>query len=239
MSATESLSKAAFLIADSSRSAMLWSLLGGESRPASELAMIANVSRQTASNHLRLLLDAGFLKAEPIGRNRFYKLRAPTVGVALESLAAAMGGKTNTIAQQTAPELVFARTCYDHLAGELGVAILSRLQHGKYIREDGKDYLLTSGDKKFFDDLMNDDCRIEVRRRRLAYPCLDWSQRVPHLGGALGAVLLSWLLRSNAIARQRGSRAVRVTDMGRNLLSEVFGIKLNRLGTAILASNTK
>ncbi len=234
MNATKSLSKAASLIADPSRSAMLWSLLGGESRPASELAMIANVSPQTASNHLKLLLDAGFLNAKHVGRNRFYKLGAPTVGIALESLAAAAGGKVNGIAQQTAPEIVFARTCYDHLAGELGVAILKRLLHLKYMLEDGKNYRLTSRGEEFFDDLLKDG-GMEVRRRRLAYPCLDWSERVPHLGGALGAVLLSWLLRSNAIARHRGTRAVRVTDMGRNLLNEVLGIKLNRMGTAILA----
>ncbi|HEX7893499.1 MAG TPA: metalloregulator ArsR/SmtB family transcription factor, partial [Terriglobales bacterium] len=98
MNATTSLSKAASLIADPSRSAILWSLLGGESRPASELAMIANISPQTASNHLKLLLEAGFLKAEAIGRNRFYKLGTPTVGVALESLAATVGGKSSGIA---------------------------------------------------------------------------------------------------------------------------------------------
>jgi DNA-binding transcriptional ArsR family regulator len=93
MNASALVSKAASLIADPSRSAMLWSLLGGESRPASELAMIANISPQTASNHLKLLLDAGFLKANAIGRNRLYKLGTATVGVALESLAATVGGK--------------------------------------------------------------------------------------------------------------------------------------------------
>jgi DNA-binding transcriptional ArsR family regulator len=232
MTATESLSRAASLIADPSRSAMLWSLLGGECRPASELAMIANVSPQTASNHLRLLLDAGFLKAEAAGRNRFFKLAAPTVGVALESLAAATGGKTNGIAQQTAPELVFARTCYDHLAGELGVEVLTRLRARNYIHEHGKDYRLSKNGETFFNELSFDHSG--TKRRRLAYPCLDWSQRVPHLGGALGAALLDWLFRSKAIARQRGTRAVRVTDAGRKLLNEIFGISLNRLGAAIL-----
>src|SRR5438067_2443954 len=183
MIATASLSKAASLIADSSRSAMLWSLLGGESRPASELAMIANVSPQTASNHLKLLLDAGFLKAEPMGRNRFYKLGTPTVGVALESLAAAIGGsKPNGIAQQSAPELVFARTCYDHLAGELGVEILSRLREKNYLREHVRDYRLTTSGEKFLGALAIDRDGATAKRRRFAYPCLDWSQRVPHLG---------------------------------------------------------
>jgi|SRR5581483_4669684 len=234
MSATASLSKAAFLIADPSRSAMLWSLLGGESRPASELAMIANVSPQTASNHLKLLLEAGFLKAQSIGRNRFFKLGTPTVGVALESLAATLGGKTNGIAQQSAPELIFARTCYDHLAGELGVTVLNHLHGWRYIRENGNDYRLTNAGEEFFNHVLGHSAQIAAKRRRFAYPCLDWSQRVPHLGGALGAALLEWLLRSKAVARQRGSRAVRVTDQGRKVLNEVFGIKLNRLGTAVV-----
>ena len=234
MNATTSLSKAASLIADPSRSAILWSLLGGESRPASELAMIANISPQTASNHLKLLLEAGFLKAEAIGRNRFYKLGTPTVGVALESLAATVGGRSSGIAQQSAPELVFARTCYDHLAGELGVAILNRLRERKFIREHGREYQLSAGGQKFFGDLRIDWDRVSGKRRRFAYPCLDWSQRVPHLGGALGAALLEWLLRSKGIARRNGSRAIRVTDLGRKTLSDVFKIKLNRFGTAIL-----
>jgi DNA-binding transcriptional ArsR family regulator len=233
MNATTSLSKAASLIADPSRSAILWSLLGGESRPASELAMIANISPQTASNHLKLLLEAGFLKAEAIGRNRFYRLGTPTVGVALESLAATVGGKSSGIAQQSAPELVFARTCYDHLAGELGVAILNRLRERKLIRERGREYELSMGGQKFFGDLRIDCDGAAAGRRRFAYPCLDWSQRVPHLGGALAAALLDWLLRSKGIARQKGSRAIRVTDVGRRTLSDVFEIKLNRFGSAI------
>jgi DNA-binding transcriptional ArsR family regulator len=234
MNATVSLSKAASLIADPSRSAMLWSLLGGESRPASELAMIANVSPQTASNHLRLLLDAGFLKAESAGRNRFFRLATPTVGVALESLAAAVGGKINGIAQHSAPELVFSRTCYDHLAGELGVAILNRLREKNYLREQERDYRLTTSGARFLDALAIDRDGTTAKRRRFAYPCLDWSQRVPHLGGALGAALLAWLFHSKTIARQRGTRAVRVTDTGRKVLNEAFQIKLNRLGTAML-----
>lgn len=234
MNATTSLSKAAALIADPSRSSILWSLLGGESRPASELAMIANISPQTASNHLRLLLEAGFLKAEAIGRNRFYKLGTPTVGVALESLAATVGDKSKGIAQQSAPELVFARTCYDHLAGELGVAILNRLREKNLIREHGSDYRLSVSGEKFCTGLELDWKAASGKRRRFAYPCLDWSQRVPHLGGALGATLLGWLVASKTIARQRGSRAVRVTDVGRKTLKGVFGIEVNRLATSLL-----
>jgi DNA-binding transcriptional ArsR family regulator len=233
MNAVTSLSKAAALIADPSRSAMLWSLMGGEARPASELAIIANISPQTASNHLKLLLEGGFLSAEAIGRNRFYKLRTHAVGVALESIAATIARTPSGTAQQSMPGLVFARTCYDHLAGELGVALRKRLQERNVIRESGRDYDLSASGKRFFTDLRIDCAAFAGKRRRFAYPCLDWSQRVPHLGGALGSALLDWLLGSKAVARQHGSRAIRVTHHGRKALSDVFGIELNRLATAV------
>ncbi|HKR26608.1 MAG TPA: metalloregulator ArsR/SmtB family transcription factor [Acidobacteriaceae bacterium] len=228
------MSKAASLIADPSRSAILWSLLGGESRPASELAMIANISPQTASNHLRLLLNAGFVKAEAVGRNRFYKLCTPFIGVALESLAATIGGEANGIAQKSAPELVFARTCYDHLAGELGVMFLNQFCERQLIVEYGGDYQLSTTGEKYLCELGIDRHEAFRKRRRFAYPCLDWSQRVPHLGGALGAALLEWLFQSKVIARRNGSRAVRVTDPGREMMKDIFGIELNRMGTAVL-----
>ncbi len=234
MDATTSLAKAAALISDPSRCAILWSLLGGESRPASELAMIANISPQTASNHLKLLLNAGFLKAEKTGRNKFYRIGMPTVCVAMESLAATVGSTLNGVARKSAPELVFARTCYDHLAGELGVALLNQLRERKFVREHGRDYQLSMSGQRFFADLGIECDGARGNRRRFAYPCLDWSQRVPHLGGALGAALLEWLLRSKTISRQRGSRAVRVTDVGRKMMKQVFEIELTRLGTSVL-----
>lgn len=215
---------------------MLWSLLGGEARPASELAMIANVSPQTASNHLRLLRDAGFLKVASTGRNKFYRLGHPFVSVALESLAAAAQGKKvqEGIAHHSAPELVFARACYDHLAGELGVAMLNRLRHMDYLSERAGDYFLTTRGETFLRDLGVDISGAQAKRRRFAYACLDWSHRVPHLGGALGAALLDWLQKTKTIVRRRASRAVRVTDSGRKQLSQCFAIRLSRSGTAIV-----
>ncbi len=233
MDSTRSLADAAALIADPSRAAILWSLMGGESRPASELAMIANISPQTASNHLKLLAHAGFLKALKTGRNKFYRLGLPAVGVVMESLAATVGSRFNGVAARAAPEIVFARTCYDHLAGELGVALLNRLRDRTIIREIGRDYRLSTSGEKFFADLGIELDELSSKRRRFAYPCLDWSQRVPHLGGALGAALLEWLFGSKSIARQRGSRAVRVTDPGRKMMKQVFQIELNRIGTSL------
>jgi DNA-binding transcriptional ArsR family regulator len=235
MDAAHFLSRAGSLVGDPSRAAMLWSLLGGEARPASELAMLANVSPQTASNHLRLLIDGKFLRVESLGRNKFYRLNGPLVGVALESLAAAAHGKPATagIAQHSAPELVFARTCYDHLAGELGVAIRNRLEETDCLRQHGDDYRVSTAGEKFLRGLGIDLDAARTQRRRFAYACLDWSHRVPHLGGALGAALLNWMFAQHLLAQRKSTRAVRLTETGQKCLAQHFAIRLNRTGTAI------
>jgi len=235
MDAAQFLSRAGSLVGDPSRAAMLWSLLGGEARPASELAMLANVSPQTASNHLRLLVAADFLRVDSLGRNKFYRLNGPLVGVALESLAAAARGRPAQagIAQHSAPELVFARTCYDHLAGELGVAIRNRLEETDCLRRQGGDYRVSSSGEKFLLGLGIDLDAARAKRRRLAYACLDWSHRVPHLGGALGAALLDWMFRQHLLAPRKSTRAVRLTETGHKQLAQHFAIRLNRAGTAI------
>lgn len=237
MDATSDLSRAGFLIGDPSRAAMLCSLLGGEVRPASELALLANVSPQTASNHLKLLLDAGFLKVKSSGRCRYYSLNDPSVAAALESLAVAarVVRPARGIARQSAPELVFARTCYDHLAGELGVAVLNRLRQMRCFQENAKDYALTPAGEKFLRGLGVDVACARAKRRRFAYPCLDWSHRLPHLGGALGATLLDWLFASKAVVRRRSSRALRLTDNGQRQFDRLFSIRLTQTGTSIAA----
>jgi DNA-binding transcriptional ArsR family regulator len=235
MDAAHFLSRAGSLVGDPSRAAMLWSLLGGEARPASELAMLANVSPQTASNHLRLLVDARFLRVESLGRNKFYRLNGPLVGVALESLAAAAHGKPAKagIAQHSAPELVFARTCFDHLAGELGVAIRKRLEATDCLRQHGDDYRVSTSGENFLHGLGVDLDAARAKRRRFAYACLDWSHRVPHLGGALGAALLDWMFDQRLLARRESTRAVRLTETGQKRLAQQFAIRMNRTGTAI------
>jgi len=236
MDASARLSKAASLIGDPSRAAMLWSLLGGESRPASELAMLANVSPQTASNHLRLLVDAGFLKAEAVGRNKFYQLAGWPVAAALESLSSAIScGATPAegTAQRVAPELVFARTCYDHLAGELSVALLRSLSGRNYLRAQARDFHLTETGDDYLRSVGVDVAAARSSRRRFAYACLDWSHRVPHLGGSLAAVLLDWMIHSRIVVRVKASRAVRLTDLGRDRLARLFAIRITRDGRSV------
>jgi DNA-binding transcriptional ArsR family regulator len=238
MDAGEFLAKVASLIADPSRATMLWSLIGGESRPASELALLANVSPQTASNHLKILVDAEFVTVDPRGRNRFYSLKGAPVAAALEALAVVSTARkpSGGIAQRTSPELLFARTCYDHLAGELSVAIFIRLRENNYLQEHDSGFRLTSSGKAYFQKLGIDLSQAEAkRRRRFAYGCMDWSQRTPHLGGSLGSALLNWLSHEHIVVRRKGTRSVRLGETAPIRLRQAFGIQLtqNRLGLSV------
>src|SRR5262245_5832176 len=228
MDESKHLAEVASCISNPARAAILWSLIGGESRPASELAMLGNLSPQTASNHLKALVGAGLLEVSPSGRNKFYRLGGSTVAAALESLMniTHQGRSRDGIAQRSAPELVFARTCYDHLAGEVAVAILKRLLDRHLLRETDGEFALTRKGRAFFEELKIDVAAIETERRRFAYACLDWSHRVPHLGGALGAALLDWLFRSRTLVRSKRHRGVRVTDNGEAALRRLFGLRL-------------
>jgi DNA-binding transcriptional ArsR family regulator len=235
MDATKRIAQTGYLLSDFSRTAMLWSLMGGESRPATELAMAANISPQNASNHLRLLLDANFLKVETLGRNKFYSLGGQEVAATLESMAAAFGkGRiTNEIRGTVPPQLLFARTCYDHLAGELSVKILEEMSRKGFVEGRSRDYLLTEAGKAFFAKLGIDTDQAQSKRRRFAYSCLDWSRRLPHLAGSLGAALLQWMLQNQYVVRERSSRALRITDTGRREFSRVFSIRISRTGNGI------
>jgi len=236
MDAPGRLSNAAALIGEPSRAAMLWTLMGGESRPAGELALLANVSPQTASNHLRLLRDAGLLNVSMVGRNRFYTLGGPHVAAALEALAAVFPGlpvSRGAAHPQPTPELAFARTCYDHLAGEVAVAMMNRLRSRGFLREHDGGFRLTAEGERFLSEMGIDTAAVTAKRRRFAYACLDWTHRVPHLGGALGAALLDWLLRSGSIVRRKTSRAVRLTDAGRRQLRSTFGITMSHSGSTL------
>jgi len=236
MIAEARLAHVASVISDASRAAMLWSLMGGESRPASELvALLANVSRQTASNHLKTLIQVGLVKVTSLGRNRFYKLSGPSIAVALESLMAVaqLRSKPTGAAERTAPELVVARTCNDHLAGELAVTILRNLLTQGVLRESGQEFLVTDRGERFFKELRMRAVGRKGGRRRFAYACLDWSQRLPHLGGLLGAELLDWMLYSRLLARGRTPRSIRVTNIGKEKLSQLFGIHFSQNGYLI------
>lgn len=194
-------------LADPSRLAMCVALLDGCARTAGELATVCGVAPATASGHLRRLLDAGLLIAESQGRHRFYRLASFEIGELLESLGevATLRSRLPGFPQKTPPALRYARTCYDHLAGTLGVELRVRLEAAELLERDGAVYRLTSAGKSWqIEQRLAYEDEARSGRRPLARCCLDWSERTPHVGGLLGARLLDRLLREGALRRGTG-----------------------------------
>jgi DNA-binding transcriptional ArsR family regulator len=207
------------------RAAMLVSLLDGCARTASELAACAEVSPQVASNHLAKLLEGHLLTLETQGRHRYYRLASPEVARALEALAAISRPSKHHASPKVPRDLQFARTCYDHLAGRLGVVVTEGLLEQKYLLEKSSDYGLTLAGEQWFADFGIDVRALKDSRRSFARRCLDWSERRPHLAGALGAALF-WQLQGLGWVIQKKGRAVRLTVAGRSGLERELELKL-------------
>lgn len=211
---------AAALMADPSRATVLMELTDGRALPPSELAEVAGVSRSTMSEHLAKLQRAGFLAVETGGRNRYYRLAGPEVAAAVEALAAlAPRTEVRSLRQANrAGALGAARTCYGHLAGELGVGITDALVARGLVEREGDVFLLTDPGAAFFVDL-----GIE-KPPRAGKSCNDWSERRPHLAGKLGVALTKRLFELDWIERTERRRAVRVTKVGRRELGTRLAI---------------
>jgi len=228
MDVKQDLLEIAALIGEPTRVVMLWSLVGGEARPASELAFYANVSAQNASAHLARLVDAGWLTVESRGRNRFYRLAGAEVAHAIEALAALAPSAKEmaSLAPRQTPDLKYARTCYDHLAGRVAVEICAALNNKGYLAPAGDDFEITGKGEKLFRGLGIDIGELRRQRRAFARQCPDWSERRPHLAGALGAALLEGMFQRGWIARVRSSRVVRVTAIGREDVYKLLKLTL-------------
>jgi DNA-binding transcriptional ArsR family regulator len=214
-------------IADPARAAMLDALMDGMPRSAGALAREAGVAASTASHHLARLVEAGLITVEPDGRRRAFRLARPEVARALEALALVcppLPVRTLRTATRAEAERA-ARTCYDHLAGRLGVAVCDALLAARAIAPDGKHaYRLGPRAGAAFVALGIDVPA--AGRRAYARPCLDWSERRPHLAGALGAAVATALLERRWITRVPRTRALHVTEAGRAGLSEVLGVEV-------------
>ena len=216
------------LIGEPARANMMVALMAGRPITATELARAASVSRQTANGHLAKLTQAGLLAVERQGRRRFYRLASPRVGQMVE---AAM-----VVARETPPRyrppsrldeaLRTARTCYDHLAGRLGVGLADALTtHRRIVMSDDGGQVTASG-SRFLNDFGIDLAAAERRRRIFCRPCLDWSERRLHLAGSLGAALAARCSELGWIEREQESRAVAITNAGRAGFANKFGIEL-------------
>ncbi|KRF10159.1 ArsR family transcriptional regulator [Paenibacillus sp. Soil766] len=216
------------LIGDPSRLAMLLSLLEGKALPASDLARAARISPQTASSHLAKLVEGGLLLHENYGRHKYFRLANQEVAHALESLLAISPPKPIRSLRESDElnHLRHARTCYDHLAGKIGVALTDRLVDMRWLEESEKDYALSSEGKE---KLQNWSVGIEVipeKRRYFARQCLDWSERRHHLAGSLGSAITTRLFELKWIERLPNGRAVRVTNEGIQGLRSEFGLTI-------------
>jgi DNA-binding transcriptional ArsR family regulator len=216
------------LIADPSRARMLDALLGKQALPAGELAYRAGISAQTASSHLAKLVAGGLLVLAIQGRHRYYALASAEVAHALEVLATlAPPVPIRTLRESLAVErLRFARTCYDHLAGKLGVELTQVLVDSHLLTIGDQSYGVTKEGSCFFASFGLDLEKIQQQRRSFARQCLDWSERRYHLAGGLGTALVEQLFQQGWIQRVSSSRAVHVTDRGREGFQKEFGLRM-------------
>jgi DNA-binding transcriptional ArsR family regulator len=204
----------ASLIGDPTRASFLLALTEKDALPLSELARLAGVSNSTASIHLGKLVDSGLLSVERHGRHRYFRLSDPAVATALDALAAIAPARPARSAHDArrVNGIRAARTCYDHLAGELGVSLLDGLRREGFIQVRDSDVEITPAGRKRLEALGID---LTPTRRPLTKLCLDWSERRYHLAGALGAALRGRLFELGWVERTGTGRAVRVTAKGR------------------------
>jgi DNA-binding transcriptional ArsR family regulator len=213
----------AALIGDPARANMLAALLAGKALTAGELAREAGVSAQTASSHLAKLADGGLITGLAQGRHRYFRLSGPDVAEMLEKMmgVAERAGHLRTRTGPKAPALRKARVCYDHLAGEMGVALLDRLTAERLVT-GGDAPLLTSRGETAMAKLGIDVNALARERRAVCKPCLDWSMRRYHLGGALGAALLDRFFALKWARCDRASRVIVFSPQGERAFERLF-----------------
>jgi DNA-binding transcriptional ArsR family regulator len=220
------LSGIAAAIAEPARTRMLCCLMDGHARTSTELAVVGQVSPSTASVHLAKLKQQQLVKVLAQGKHRYYQLAGPDVGAALEALLRLTGVPRARFVPTTPDRLRTARTCYDHLAGALAVAIHDHMERQGWLLAVAPDtgvYELSADGVAALDGLGMDVAAVRKLRRRFACACLDWSERKPHLGGALGAALLALMLRQGWLERELDSRALSITREGQRQFSRRFG----------------
>jgi DNA-binding transcriptional ArsR family regulator len=231
MTAAYPIATIAELIGERARAMMLIELLDGRALPAGELAMISGVSAQSASGHLSKLVDGGLLSVQNEGRHRYYQIASPEVAHALEALGAisTIPRRPETRRPREVLALYNARTCYDHLAGRVAVELTGALERKEVLRPcREREYELARRGEDWFTDLGVDVDALRRSRRSFARRCLDWSERRPHLAGALGAALCSRLLALGWVAKRPKTRALRITERGEREFRERLHIEALR-----------
>jgi DNA-binding transcriptional ArsR family regulator len=213
-------------IGEPTRARMLRCLLDGRARTGTELSLIADLSPSTASSHLSRLVEMNLLRVLPQGRHRYYSIKGAEARRALEALLVMVGAPPSR-ASRVPPALRAARSCYDHIAGGLAVSLHDALAQRGWIRaiSGDEDYEISTRGVEELRLLDIDAGKLQSRRRRVAFACLDWSERRPHVGGSLGAALLEQAVRRKWLLRVAHSRRLQLTSAGRREFASRFGIE--------------
>jgi len=223
-------SQMAAAIGEPARARMLYCLIDGRARTSTELAIVADVTPSTASVHLQRLKTQRLVKVFAQGKHRYYSLEGASVAAALEALSVLAGGSRKHFVPNTPSRLRAARTCYDHMAGTMGVSLHDRFKMLGWLSaattSTGSEatYDLTPSGAKAFESVGIDVDATRALRRRFACACLDWSERRPHLGGALGAAVLKIALKNKWVVQDLDSRVLGVTSLGRREILTRFGL---------------
>jgi DNA-binding transcriptional ArsR family regulator len=223
------LAQLAAAIAEPARARILCCLMDGHARTSTELATVAEVSPSTTSVHLSKLRQQNLVKLMAQGKHRYYQLASAEVAAALEALLSLAGVTKTRFVPNTPARLRHARTCYDHMAGTIAVQIHDCMMERGWLLPSASDdpaYSLSEAGQNGLQEIGVDVGATLKLRRRFACSCLDWSERRPHLGGALGAALLSLMLQRGWVERDLDSRALSISKQGGKALQRLFGIAM-------------
>lgn len=218
----------AALIGDPTRAVIMWTLLDGKAFTATELAIIANTSPQNISMHLAKLVQSDLLCVEKQGRHKYYRFSTKEIAYAIEAMANLIPHSTipqKDIAEKYSP-IKHCRTCYDHLAGKIGVALTDSLLEQKIIIDNNNVFEISPKGEKWFSDFGINVEEVKKQRRLFLKPCLDWSERKNHIAGSLATSIFDKMVSNDWLRKTSHSRAIIITGKGEKELYEYFKIVL-------------
>jgi DNA-binding transcriptional ArsR family regulator len=220
-------SQIASLIGDPVRAKILWALLDGRAYTATELAVYADTTPQNISMHLNKLVNADLLSVESQGRHRYYNYSRADVPYAIEAIASLIPGNGLTASKLAEDKPVrYCRSCYDHLAGKVGVLLTDGLLKQQFIYKQDNSFEVSPEGETWFNSLSIDVDLLKKQKRSFARPCLDWSERKHHLAGSLGAALLNRMIVDGWVRKEKDSRTMIVTRKGEQAFFDYFKIDI-------------
>ena len=216
----------AALIGEPVRAGIMWALMDGKAMSATELALTTDTSQQNLSMHLGKLLEADLLLVEKLGRHKYYKFARKEIAYALEAMTMLIPQPISKLSMVkfNEPTIMHCRTCYDHLAGKIGVAITDSLIKQKIIRSNNGVFGLSNKGNKWFSEFGIDIPALKYQRRSFLRPCLDWSERRYHMAGSLPAAFLDKMFHLDWIRRTKHSRIIVITSKGQKAFNEKFEV---------------